>query len=77
MKQKYKIHNKKELIEKLAELEHIQWAHWTQYMLSNLTDDKINLWKYEIKTEYKDLTEKQKDSDRIWARKVFNILKYL
>ena len=67
--------NKKELIEKLADLEHDQWSHWTEYMLSNLTEDNIKTWKKQIKTNYKDLTEKEKDSDREWAEKVYNIIK--
>lgn len=60
--------------ESLAELEHEQWAHWTKYMLDNLTDANIARWKKQIATPYKDLSEKEKDSDREWADKVLKLL---
>ncbi len=61
-------------LEKLADLEHKQWAHWTTYMLDNLTDKNIATWKQQIKTPYSGLSEKEKESDREWARKVLSIL---
>ena len=63
----------KELIEQMAELEHIQWAHWTAYMLDNLTPENVERWKRQIKTPYSELSEKEKESDREWARKSFDI----
>lgn len=60
--------------EKLAELEHIQWAHWTKYMLDNLTPENRERWKQQVKTMYKDLSEKEKDADRKWADKVIDII---
>lgn len=63
-----------DLREKLSALEHDQWAHWTQYMLDNLTDENIARWKKQCKTEYKNLSEKEKDSDREWADKVIDLL---
>lgn len=63
----------KDLFEALSELEHIQWSHWTDYMLKNMTTRNINRWKKQIKTEYKDLSEKEKESDREWARRVWNL----
>lgn len=60
--------------ELLAEIEHIQWAHWTEYMLDNLNEKNITRWRSQIKTEYKDLTEKEKDSDRVWANKVIEAI---
>lgn len=62
-----------ELMERMAELEHIQWVHWTGYMLDNLTQENIERWKRQIKTPYSELTEKEKESDREWARKSFDI----
>lgn len=53
--------------ERAAALEHEQWAHWTGYMLDNLTPENIERWRRQIKTPYKDLTEKEKESDRKWA----------
>lgn len=64
----------REIIEKLAELEHEQWAHWTKYMLDNLTDENIARWKRQIEAPYEELSEKEKESDREWARKVLKIL---
>ncbi len=55
--------------ELLAELEHEQWAHWTSYVLSNLTPENIERWKKQILTLYSELSEKEKDSDRYWADK--------
>lgn len=65
---------KKHRIEMVADLEHQQWAHWTKYMLDNLTDENIKRWKRQIKTDYNDLSDKEKESDRVWARKVINLL---
>ena len=65
------------LLERLAELEHDQWAHWTKYMLDNLTPENIARWRKQIETPYAELSEKEKDSDREWAVKVFNVLKEL
>lgn len=56
-------------LEKLANLEHEQWAHWTRYMLDNLTDDNIKRWRLQIDIPYSELSEKEKESDRKWARK--------
>ena len=75
------------LLENLAELEHKQWAHWTKYMLERLEQleaeqdahdpykvmhQKEN-WRRQIATPYFKLTEKEKDSDRVWASKSFEI----
>lgn len=73
----------KNLLEDLAALEHKQWAHWTEYMLNRIEGiEKANLnpkqqiedWRRQIKTKYQDLTEKEKDSDRVWARKTIEII---
>jgi len=69
-----KLRELKALRELLANLEHRQWAHWTRYMLDNLTDENIARWKRQIATPYDQLTEKEKDSDREWADKVIALL---
>jgi hypothetical protein len=61
-------------LEQLAELEHEQWAHWTRYMLDNLTEENIARWRRQIDTPYEELSEKEKESDRKWARKVLGVL---
>ncbi len=67
--------NQKVLREKLANLEHEQWSHWTKYMLDNLTDENIKRWRKQIDTNYDDLSEKEKDSDREWADKVLKLVR--
>ena len=62
------------LIEKLSDLEHDQWSHWTKYMLDNLTDENIARWRRQIDTPYSELSEKEKESDREWARKVIDVI---
>ncbi len=62
-----------ELREELADLEHRQWAHWTRYMLGNLTPENIERWKRQTETPYNDLSEKEKDSDREWADEVMTL----
>ena len=70
-----------EIIERLAELEHQQWSHWTKYILERLgyhpasSNSDVRKWFQQAMTEYKNLTKKEKESDRMWARKVFTILK--
>jgi len=64
----------KELTEKLADLEHQQWAHWTKYFLSNFDKPNVERWSAQIKIPYKMLSEKEKESDRKWARKVLKIV---
>jgi hypothetical protein len=61
------------LVEELAALEHLQWSHWTKYMLENLTPENIERWKKQIETPYEELDEKEKESDRKWARKVLGV----
>jgi hypothetical protein len=60
--------------EQLAELEHQQWAHWTRYLLDNLTPENIERWRRQIDTPYSKLSEAEKDSDRNWADKVLRII---
>ena len=62
------------LREIIANGEHQQWAHWTKYMLDNLTEENIARWRKQIDTDYSDLTEKEKDSDRSWADKVMKLI---
>jgi hypothetical protein len=61
-------------LEKLAALEHEQWAHWTRYMLDNMTPENIARWRQQINTPYKNLTEQEKESDREWGRKAYDIV---
>jgi hypothetical protein len=60
--------------EALAALEHEQWAHWTRYMLDNLTPENIERWRRQCDTPYIDLSERERESDRGWADRVIAIL---
>lgn len=62
------------LRERLAELEHNQWVHWTRYMLDNLTPDNIERWRKQIETPYAQLSETEKASDRRWADEVIKLI---
>ena len=66
-----------DLREELADLEHAQWAHWTSYMLNNLTPENIARWTRQTQTPYSALSEEEKDSDRVWADKVILIMEKL
>jgi hypothetical protein len=63
------------LREKLAELEHKQWAHWYRYMVANLTPENRKRWDGQAATPYALLTEVEKNCDREWADKVLEIFK--
>lgn len=63
-----------DLRERLAELEHKQWAHWTRYMLDNLTPDNIERWRKQIETPYAQISEAEKASDRKWADEVIKLI---
>lgn len=65
----------RDVIERLAELEYQQWAHWTQHMLDNLTEENVARWRRQIATPYGELTEREKDADRKWAQKVLDLIK--
>jgi len=61
----------KELREELAELEHKQWKSWTIYLGSRyeLPSELVKKWGKNWKP-YSELTEEEKDKDRIWADRV-------
>lgn len=74
----------KELIEKLAAIEHERWAHWQSYLHSKcLKNDNGSLtipaelverWNKQIDTGYEELTEDEKESDREQVQKYFYLL---
>jgi hypothetical protein len=63
-----------EIIEELAGIEHRRWAHWQGYMHSKcitnvdgsltIPAELVERWNRQIATSYRDLSEKEKDSDR-------------
>jgi hypothetical protein len=69
--------------EKLAETQHDIWSHWMRYLFSVcynsnsgiiIPADKVELWKRQMITSYKFLSEKEKESDREQADKVLRVL---
>ena len=54
----------------LMRLDHEQRGAWLAYQAANMTDENIARWDRQIRTHYDNLSEKEKESDREWARKV-------
>ena len=86
------LENRVQLRERLAELEHEQWAHWAKHMLGILkplfggmpTEPEfqrariaLERWERQIEAPYYDLTEEERDSDREWADRVIAVLEEL
>ncbi len=73
----YKIDNKKELIEELSNLEHKQWMLWAKDILKSedISEEREDRWEEDSFDSYKNLSEKQKDMDREWAEKVYDVVK--
>lgn len=61
--------NKKELLETLAALEHEQWMAWAQSIISEVSQERRDKWK-DLFKHYDELPEKEKEKDRVFARKV-------
>jgi ADP-ribose pyrophosphatase len=55
-------------------LEHEQWAAWTRHFLSNQTPENLERWKRQLAATYEELSESEKEVDRIWAKKVVSLL---
>lgn len=71
--------------EALADVQHAIWAHWMQYQFSvciknpdgslTIPTEKVERWTRQMKTDYKDLSFKEQESDRHQADKVLEVLK--
>lgn len=68
----------KELIEKLAALEHEQWHQWTKSLYTHhrkeISYELMNKW-VQNWAPYHMLSEDEKEKDRKWARKALEIIK--
>jgi len=71
------------LVEDLADVSHQIWSHWMSYMMTQgtYTDmgwimplEKVERWTRQMETDYADLTEREKDSDRSQAHKIMKVL---
>lgn len=73
-----------DLLEALAGAEHASWARWMEYLfsVSERTEDgayriplrSVRHWERQIRTPYRDLTEKEKESDRDEVRRILPII---
>lgn len=80
----YSSEKKEELIEVLSAIEHQRWAHWQRYLHSKcnkntdgsltIPPDLVRKWEIQIETDYIDLTEKEKESDREQVMKYLHLL---
>lgn len=66
---------KKEMIEKLASLEHEQWMKWSMDLVNkeNISNDRVDRW-MKFWVPYAKLEDDVKEHDRVWARKVLKIV---
>lgn len=72
--------------EDLACLEHEQWSNWMEYLFSKSIENEdgsvtipkelVERWNRQINTHYSELSEKEKNSDREYAKKVTEIIRY-
>lgn len=75
------------LLEKLAALEYDRWARWMKYLLSKcswvgsaaglvavIPPEPLRHWQRLIDTKYADLSEEEKEGDRVEARKTLALL---
>ncbi len=71
-----------ELFEKLAEVEHNRWRDWQKYCHKILRENcgspelegVLKRWDRQIATDYKDLPEREKDSDREQVMRYYHLL---
>jgi transcriptional regulator with XRE-family HTH domain len=64
-----------DLLERMAALEHEQWAHWTRFMLYNLTPENIARWRRQIDEPYHALPYSDKARNREWAVKAIQVIR--
>lgn len=72
------------MLEQLAAVEHQRWAHWQSYLHSvcvkeadgslRIPSELVQQWERQIQTEYSDLTDPEKESDREQVRKYFPLI---
>jgi hypothetical protein len=62
------------LLEKLAELEHEQWAAWARAVAGEVSPGRRDRWQRWF-VPYAELTEEAKEEDRFWARKVMDLMR--
>lgn len=76
--------NRDELIELVAPLCHEQWSGWERYGFTKgefnpdgsfiIDAESVKRWTRQMNTPYSELSEKEKESDRIEARKFIDLI---
>lgn len=66
------------LLERLAELEHLQWVNWSKQIAKteNISSSRLERWVKLWATPYSELSEEDKEKDRELARKVLGIMDF-
>lgn len=74
-----------EIRETLSDVQHDIWAHWMRWQFSVCTPnedgsmtipaEKVQRWARQMNTEYRNLTDRERDSDREQADKIIAALK--
>lgn len=61
-------------LEKIAKIEHDQWVEWAKSIMKDedLSPERVKRWK-KLFVPYDQLKEKDKNDDRLWARKVLDV----
>ena len=72
------------IFEQLAFIEHDRWSQWQRYMHSKsirqtdgsllIPSDLVERWERQMTTEYADLTDKEKASDREQVQKYLPLI---
>lgn len=76
---------KAETLEALSDLEHDSWARWMEHLFKvskknsdgtvTIPKDKVDRWERQVETDYEDLSNKEKESDRKEVRKFLKVAK--
>jgi hypothetical protein len=62
------------LLEQIAALEHNQWTEWSKNLAEkeHLSEERLERWQ-KLWVPYEELNEKEKEADRVWARRVLAV----
>jgi hypothetical protein len=63
-----------DLLERLAELEHEQWQAWAREVAPEVSPARRGRWQAYLRP-YAELPEEAKEQDRVWARRVLEVLR--
>ncbi len=76
-----------DFIEKAADIEHARWSHWQSWVHQNcikgtngsliITPKNVERWEKQINTQYKNLSEMEKEADRAEVRSYIPLIKEL